>query len=97
MGGDRGVAGGQDAACVRRAVAGAFRAFRQKGRREPGVTVPIADDLVDEMCLTISPTLAGESTTSRRNAHLGLPARFSLRHAVAEDDYVYLRYGRKRP
>lgn len=55
----------------------------------------IADDLVEEMCLTVSPTLAGESTASRRSAHLSRPARLSLRHAVAEDDYVYLRYGRK--
>lgn len=56
----------------------------------------IAEDLVDEMCLTLSPTLAAESTTTRRNAHLGGPARFSLGHAVTEDDYVYLRYTRKR-
>lgn len=57
----------------------------------------IAEDLVDEMCLTISPTLAGESLASRRSAHLSTPARLSLHHAVTEADYVYLRYGRKRP
>lgn len=54
----------------------------------------IAADLVDEMCLTVSPTLVGETTATRRNVHLDAPARLRLRHAVTESDYVYLRYTR---
>ncbi len=56
----------------------------------------IADDLVDEMCLTVSPTLAGEHAASRRSAQLTAPTPMSLRHAVTEGDHVYLRYGRKQ-
>jgi riboflavin biosynthesis pyrimidine reductase len=54
----------------------------------------IAADLVDEICLTISPTLAGDSTGPRPGALLDSPARMSLRHAVSRDDYVFLRYSR---
>lgn len=56
----------------------------------------IAADLVDEMCVTISPTLSGESTGRRPGAHLDRPARMSLRHSVNDGDYVYLRYSRVR-
>ena len=58
----------------------------------------IAADLVDEMCLTISPTLAG----SKPAHHPGAPAiraqprRMELCHALTVDDYLYLRYRRPR-
>lgn len=57
----------------------------------------VAADLVDEMCLTVSPTLAAERSASRPGAPLAVPARMTLRHAITEGDYVYLRYGRSRP
>ncbi|AQT78081.1 hypothetical protein B1R94_00760 [Mycolicibacterium litorale] len=53
----------------------------------------IANDLVDEMCLTVSPTLAAAPTGARSGAPaLHSPARMTLGHAVTVDDYVYLRY-----
>lgn len=55
----------------------------------------IADDLVDEMCLTLSPTLAAAPTGARPGAPaLHIPARMTLGHAVTVEDYVYLRYTR---
>lgn len=52
-------------------------------------------DLVDEMCLTISPTLAGEKAGGRPGAPaLARPTRLRLAHALTVEDYVYLRYTR---
>ncbi|HWS35148.1 MAG TPA: pyrimidine reductase family protein [Actinoplanes sp.] len=54
----------------------------------------IAADLVDELCLTIAPLLAGGQ--AGRIAH-GPPAparRMSLRHALTRDDMLFLRYTR---
>ncbi|WP_313673495.1 pyrimidine reductase family protein [Mycolicibacterium sp.] len=54
----------------------------------------IGADLVDEMCLTVSPTLAGEKSAVRHGAALRAPSRLALRHSFTEGDYVYLRYCR---
>jgi len=55
----------------------------------------ISEDLVDEMCLTVSPTMAGTKSTAHPGAPaLRAPARFALQHAITVDDYVYLRYRR---
>lgn len=55
----------------------------------------ISEDLVDEMCLTVSPTLAGTKPSPHPGAPaLRVPARLALRHAITIDDYVYLRYRR---
>ncbi|MCV7174391.1 pyrimidine reductase family protein [Mycolicibacterium sphagni] len=55
----------------------------------------VANDLVDEMCLTISPTLAAAATTDRPGAQaLTAPTRLALGHVVTVQDYVYLRYVR---
>jgi riboflavin biosynthesis pyrimidine reductase len=54
----------------------------------------IAADLVDELCLTVAPLLAGGSA-GRISA--GPPGRFrpmSLRHALTSDDMLFLRYVR---
>ncbi len=56
----------------------------------------IAADLIDEMCLTLSPTLAAAKPVRRPGVPLGDPARLSLQHACTIDDYVYLRYRRAR-
>ncbi len=53
----------------------------------------IARDLVDEMCLTLSPTLTTAPVAGRAGmSHV--PTRMTLGHAVCVDDYVYLRYVR---
>lgn len=54
----------------------------------------IAADLVDEMCLTLSPTLAAAKPLARPGFPLSRPVRLSLRHAFVMEDYVYLRYAR---
>ncbi|MEU4621410.1 pyrimidine reductase family protein [Actinoplanes sp. NPDC023801] len=57
----------------------------------------IAADVVDELCLTVAPLLAGG--TAGRIAH-GPPApprRMSLRHALTHDDMLFLRYVRSEP
>lgn len=55
----------------------------------------VANDLVDEMCLTISPTLAATAAIDRPGAQtLTAPTRLALGHVVTVEDYVYLRYVR---
>ncbi|WP_433791608.1 pyrimidine reductase family protein [Actinoplanes sp. CA-252034] len=54
----------------------------------------IAADLVDELCLTVAPLLAGG--TAGRIAH-GVPTpprRLSLRHSLSHQDMLFLRYAR---
>ncbi len=76
--------------------------LRQRGLRrilcEGGPTLLdelIAHDLVDEMCLTMSPTLAAAGTIGRGGAPaLRAPSPMALRHALCIDDYLYLRYVR---
>ena len=80
----------------------ALRTLQAKGMRrilcEGGPTLLdelVANDLVDEMCLTISPTLAATATTARPGAPaLTVPRRLTLGHSVVLEDYVYLRYAR---
>jgi riboflavin-specific deaminase-like protein len=56
----------------------------------------IAADLVDELCLTVSPLLSG-GAAGRIAAGPPGPARsMSLRHVLAEDDMLFLRYARSR-
>lgn len=55
----------------------------------------IAADLVDEMCLTVSPTLAPAARVARPGVALTEPDRLSLQHAFVIDDYVHLRYRRR--
>jgi len=58
----------------------------------------IAEDLVDEMCLTVSPTMAGTKPSAHPGAPaLRTPARLVLSHAITVEDYVYLRYRRADP
>ncbi len=80
----------------------AVHTLRAKGLRrilcEGGPTLLdelVAGDLVDEMCLTVSPTLAATPIGSRPGAPaLAVPTRMTLGHAVVVDHYVYLRYVR---
>ncbi|HEY7273922.1 MAG TPA: pyrimidine reductase family protein [Actinoplanes sp.] len=55
----------------------------------------IAADVVDELCLTVSPLLTGGSA-GRIAAGPPGPARpMSLRHILAEDDMLFFRYARR--
>ncbi|HTW19677.1 MAG TPA: pyrimidine reductase family protein [Mycobacteriales bacterium] len=55
----------------------------------------VEHDLVDEMCLTLSPYLAGsQPTTMQPASSLLAPTRLSLRHVLMHDDLLYLRYAR---
>ena len=81
----------------------ALRGLRARGFRrilcEGGPTLfdeLISEDLVDEMCLTVSPTLAGTKPSGSPGATtLQAPARLDLSHAIPIDDDIYLRYRRR--
>lgn len=55
----------------------------------------IERDLIDDMCLTLSPYLAGtQRTTQQPGSDLSAPIRLRLRHVLTHDDLLYLRYSR---
>lgn len=55
----------------------------------------IVHDLVDEMCLTLAPRMAGPQPGARgQGGRLDMPRRLTLEHVLSRDDYLYLRYGR---
>ncbi|MGN6473432.1 MAG: pyrimidine reductase family protein [Mycobacteriales bacterium] len=52
-------------------------------------------DLVDDMCLTVTPYLAGsQPTTPQPASSLVAPTRLTLRHVLQRNDLLYLRYTR---
>jgi riboflavin biosynthesis pyrimidine reductase len=51
-------------------------------------------DLVEELCLTVSPLLAGGAAGRITAGGEGRPRRMALRHVLAEDDMLFLRYTR---
>ncbi|HEX3823537.1 MAG TPA: pyrimidine reductase family protein [Mycobacteriales bacterium] len=52
-------------------------------------------DLVDDMCLTVSPYLAGsQPTTDQPASAREKPTHLRLRHVLTRDDLLYLRYSR---
>ncbi|WP_239175210.1 pyrimidine reductase family protein [Actinoplanes cyaneus] len=56
----------------------------------------IAADLVDELCLTVAPLLAGGSAGRIAHGPAAPPRRMALRHALTREDMLFLRYGRPR-
>ncbi|MCA2216154.1 pyrimidine reductase family protein [Wangella sp. NEAU-J3] len=54
-----------------------------------------AADLVDELCLTVSPLLAGGDAGRIANGPPTAPREMSLRHILRSDDMLCLRYARK--
>jgi riboflavin biosynthesis pyrimidine reductase len=48
--------------------------------------------VVDELCLTVSPTLAGSTTERRLTGDLPQPLALSLVGTRADEDFVFLRY-----
>ena len=52
-------------------------------------------DAVTEICVTLAPKLAGSQPVgTRRPARLSVPVEMRLEHALAYDDYVFLKYRR---
>ena len=52
-------------------------------------------DVVDEICVTIAPVLAGSQPVGHRTpSRLAVPASLALRHALLCDSYMFLRYSR---
>jgi riboflavin biosynthesis pyrimidine reductase len=55
----------------------------------------IEADLIDDMCLTVSPFLAGSQPTTPQPASArDVPTHLRLRHVLTHDDLLYLRYSR---
>jgi riboflavin biosynthesis pyrimidine reductase len=53
----------------------------------------LAADLVDELCLTVSPQLvAGDALRILNGLQMDAPHRMTLDHVLLEDDYLFLRY-----
>jgi 5-amino-6-(5-phosphoribosylamino)uracil reductase len=82
----------------------ALGALHQRGARvvvcEGGPTLNgslLERDVVDELCLTVSPTLvSGADPRIARGTSLGPPDRLALDRILVEDGFVYLRYLRDR-
>jgi riboflavin biosynthesis pyrimidine reductase len=57
----------------------------------------VAADLVDELCLTVSPQLvAGDAMRILSGPHMDAPQRMTLDRVLHDDDYLFLRYLRAR-
>ncbi len=78
-------------------------ALRARGMRrvlcEGGPTLLdelVAHDLIDEMCVTIAPKLAGtgQSATSAALSQLPAAKELALQHVLTHDGYLFLKYGR---
>jgi riboflavin biosynthesis pyrimidine reductase len=56
----------------------------------------VLSDLVDEMCVTIAPKLAGasQSASSQVVRQLPTPTALSLHHVLTHHGYLFLKYGR---
>lgn len=55
----------------------------------------VAADLVDELCLTMSPLLTGGAAGRIAVGPAGPGRPMTLRHVLAEDDMLFLRYARR--
>jgi riboflavin biosynthesis pyrimidine reductase len=52
-------------------------------------------DVVDEICVTIAPLLAGSQPVGARTpSQQAVPASLDLRHALLCESYIFLRYRR---
>jgi len=57
----------------------------------------LAEDLVDELCLTLSPVLVRQQSPGiTAHATGGEPLRLDLVHVLEEDGYLFLRYSVRR-
>jgi len=55
-----------------------------------------AADLVDEICVTVAPRLAGVQDIGRGGGALAAPTAMRLDHALTHEDYLFLKYSRAR-
>jgi riboflavin biosynthesis pyrimidine reductase len=55
----------------------------------------IAADQVTELCLTVSPLLVGGGPGRIATGAPGTPRRMGLRHVLAREDMLFLRYARQ--
>ncbi|WP_433368221.1 pyrimidine reductase family protein [Actinoplanes sp. CA-142083] len=55
----------------------------------------IAQDLVTELCLTVSPLLVGGGPGRIATGAPGVAREMSLRHVLSREDMLFLRYGRQ--
>ncbi|MFZ2177207.1 MAG: pyrimidine reductase family protein [Rhodococcus sp. (in: high G+C Gram-positive bacteria)] len=80
----------------------AVAALRARGLRrilsEGGPTLLddlVFHDLVDEMCLTLAPRMAGpQPQPASTGPMLEAPRTLTLEHVLVNNDFLYLRYGR---
>jgi riboflavin biosynthesis pyrimidine reductase len=96
------IVAGQDRVDLKTAVA----ALAERGHRRmlteggPHVLAEIAAaGLLDELCLTVSPVLAGPAPARilAGSASAGAPQPLTLAHVLEEDGYLLCRYTRKTP
>ncbi|OBI51461.1 pyrimidine reductase family protein [Mycobacterium sp. E787] len=94
----RALVAGDDSVDVGRAVALLRAQGMDRILCEGGPT--LLDELVDadaiaEICVTLAPKLAGGQPVGlRRTARLSMPVAMRLEHALAYDDYLFLKYRR---
>jgi riboflavin biosynthesis pyrimidine reductase len=75
--------------------AGAGTVLCEGGPRTTGQLV--ADDLVDELCLTVAPALLAGPAPRLAQGAVALPARqLTLARVLTEDGFLFLRYLRER-
>lgn len=56
----------------------------------------IGDDLLDDLCLTIAPTVVGGGSTRIAGGHGELITRLQRRHVLSDEEgYLYTRYSRE--
>lgn len=80
----------------------AIDALRERGFRRilceggPSLLHTLAEhDLIDEMCVTVSPMIAGaQGGSPRPGTTLDGPRRMKLAHVLSHNDFLYLRYTR---
>ncbi|GAB7043739.1 MULTISPECIES: pyrimidine reductase family protein [Catenuloplanes] len=56
----------------------------------------VAADVVDELCLTLSPWLAGAGASRIVTGPPAAPRAMELRHVLTDDELLFLRYVRRR-
>lgn len=92
------VVAGEDSVDVSRAVALLRAQGMDRILCEGGPTLLdelVETDAVDEICVTLAPKLAGSQPVGRRlPSRLSVPAAMRLEHALACDDYLFLKYRR---
>ena len=84
-------------------LADALRALGERGHDNvlaeggPGVAAQLASaDLLDDVCITLSPVLTGGDAGRILNGHpIEPPTRFELRHVLESGSILFLRYRRR--